>query len=334
MTRIEFTDHIDSFLAEKAVSGKMVLLIDRNVHALYEPLFDEYDKIIVPSGESSKRFSLVEEIVDMLQDMGFFKDTLLIGVGGGVVTDITGFAASMYMRGISFGYIPTTLLSMCDAAIGGKNGINASGIKNFVGTFRQPEFITVWTDFLKTLPQKEFHSGMAEVIKHSILSGREFTEFLLSQSENILNIHTPTIHEMIQRSASLKLSVAEKDEFDRGDRHLLNFGHTVAHALELDTEWSHGECVAAGMVIDAEIALRMNVCDEETVNQIKLLVKTFKLPQNISFPVDSMMEKIESDKKRSSANIRYILPAAIGDCRIVEMSLGTLRKHLKVLMNE
>jgi 3-dehydroquinate synthase len=227
----EFVDNINNF-TKSATATRMVFLIDRNVHKHYESLFEEYDIIIVPPGEHSKSLTLIDELASTLIDMGYQKDSLLVGVGGGVVTDIAGFVSSVFMRGMPFGLIPTTLLAMSDAALGGKNGVNAGGIKNCVGTIRQPEFIAVWPGFLKTLPDIEFHNGMAEIIKHALLEGDEFVQFLFDNSSEISEKDEHILIEMIQRSAKLKLSIVEQDKFDNDKRHLLNLGHTIAHALE------------------------------------------------------------------------------------------------------
>ncbi len=333
MTNIHFIGDCEIFL-ESLRDRQIVILIDQQVNKLYEDVFDGYDKIIVPQGEHSKRLALVEEIIEILLDLEIKKDSLLIGVGGGVVTDITGFVGSVYMRGISFGFLPTTLLAMCDAAIGGKNGVNAGGIKNVAGTINQPGFIAVWPKFLKTLPENEYQNGMAEVIKHALLAGDDFVEFLLSNSGEILRNDEKVTIEMIQRSSDFKLSVVVKDEFDNDTRHLLNFGHTIAHAIETDSGLSHGESVSVGMNADVRIAKNLGMCDDETVKRVHQLCECFHLPTNIDFQIDELMLKITGDKKGRHDHISYVLPVAPGDFKIIKFTVNELKKQINRIVNE
>ncbi len=333
MKEIAFVDNIHEFLSTLQYP-QMLLLVDENVHKNYSQLLDEFDTIVVPPGEYSKSFTLVEELIGMMLESGYQRDSLLVGVGGGVVTDITGFVASVYMRGMPFGLIPTTLLAMTDAAIGGKNGVNVGKIKNCAGTIRQPEFVTVWPDFLNTLAQKEFRNGMAEVIKHAILEGDDFMKFLFENIEKIKQKDDQILKEMIQRSADFKLSIVKQDEFDNDVRHLLNLGHTIAHALEAETRLSHGECVAAGIILDAKIAQRKELCDDNFTGMISQLMKSYELPETIPYNTEALMSKIAADKKRRENHIRYVLPVAPGDYRIVNMDESELRNHLKNFEND
>ncbi len=333
ITDIDFIQDIQGFLMEQN-AHQMILLVDGNIHKLYEPLLDEFDLIVVPPGEFSKNISLIEELSGMLVDSGCQRDSLLVGIGGGVVTDIAGFIASVYMRGMSFGLVPTTLLGMCDAAIGGKNGVNAGGIKNILGTIRQADFIAVYTGFLNTLPGDEFRNGMAEVIKHAFISGKEFMAFLSEHADEIKNKQPEILKTMIRMSADVKRSLVIQDEQDQGQRHLLNFGHTIAHALEPINGRSHGECVAAGMYIDALIANKMGLCDLQTLESLGHLISLFDLPQFMPFKTSQLMEKILGDKKRRKNVIRYILPAAPGDCRIINIDDAQFSKYLNILEHE
>jgi 3-dehydroquinate synthase len=333
ITNIEFIDDVAGFLRELK-AHKIILLIDQHVYSFYQSEFEGFDSIIVPSGEQSKNLSLIDEIVQMLLEMDFQRDSLLIGVGGGVVTDIAGFVASVYMRGMRFGLMPTTLLGMCDAAIGGKNGVNSGNSKNMIGTIRQPEFIAVLTGFLETLPEQEFLNGMAEIIKHSIISGDDFFEFLKTNQKQILDQDKEVLRQMIQKSADIKHGIVQKDVDDQDVRHILNLGHTIAHALESLTEHLHGECVAIGMAMDSSIAKNMNLTDEDSAEKMKNLIRGYGLPVKTEFNSKALMEKISGDKKRRENHIRYVLPVAPGDCRIVNMSLDELSKHLRNLENE
>jgi len=306
----------------------MVLLIDSNVFEKHQKLFEEFDSIVVPAGERSKSMKLVEELAETLLDMGYQKDSLIVGVGGGVVTDITGFIASVFMRGVSFGYYPTTLLGMCDAALGGKNGVNLSASKNIIGTISQPDFIHIWPSFLQTLPQDEFVNGMAEVIKHAMIDGGDFPQFLLDNKDEIIGKNPIVLKEMIERSARVKMDIVAQDEFDNEKRHLLNLGHTIGHALETHFGIPHGHSVAIGMSLDVKIARMMNMCDEHTPLILSNLLQTFNLPEEHDFNVKEIMEIIATDKKRRKNAIRYIVPVAPGNCQIVNMDATRLENYL------
>jgi len=333
VTHIDFISDTRDFLLSLK-QHQMVLLIDGNIQPLYESMFDDFDKIIVPHGETSKRIHLIEEIAEMLVDMGYQRDTLLVGVGGGVVTDIAGFAATVFMRGVRFGFIPTSLTGMCDAAIGGKNGVNAAGIKNLIGTIRQPEFIAVDTAFLETLQDIDFRSGMAEVIKHAFISGTDFVRFLKDSTSLILDKHPATLKKMIQLSESAKHEIVIQDVDDNDQRHLLNFGHTIGHALESLTGKSHGECVAAGMNMAARIAVNLKHCEEHIAQTIHELTLSFGLPDYIDFDAQELMKFIAGDKKKRENHIRFIIPIVPGECRIIKMDESVLFSHLKKLQSE
>jgi 3-dehydroquinate synthase len=333
ITDIEFIQDIRGFLMERS-ERQIILLVDGNVHKLYEPLLEEFDLIVVPPGESSKNIALIEELSGMLVDSGCQRDSLLVGVGGGVVTDIAGFVASVYMRGMSFGLVPTTLLGMCDAAIGGKNGVNAAGIKNLIGTIRQPDFIAVDTAFISTLPEAEFRNGMAEVIKHAFICGNDFVHFLKDSVSSILDKNPETLRRMIQLSANAKVVIVSQDINDNDQRHLLNLGHTIGHALESLTGNPHGECVAAGMNMEARIAVSLKLCEEHIVGMIRELSLSFGLPEHIDFNAQELMKYIAGDKKKRENHIRFIVPYAPGDCRIVKIDESVLFSQLKKLSYE
>ncbi len=333
MSDITFIQHPEQFF-HTLETDRLVLLIDQNVHALYERDFDEFDRIIIPQGESSKSLRLIEELIEILLEKEIHRDSLIVGIGGGVVTDITGFVATIFKRGTRFGFIPTTLLAMCDAAIGGKNGINVANFKNVAGTIRKPEFIAVDTCFLDTLSEEEFSNGMAEVIKHAIISGKDLFQFLEYHTEQILLKDKHILDEMISRSVSVKQSIADADLFDHDQRHILNLGHTLAHAFEPESGLSHGYCVAAGICIDTKIAVNSGLTDENAYKRIAGLFKKFQLPNGIEFITDHIMQKIFADKKIREGYIRYILPVSPGDCRIVNFTFDELRGHLKRIENE
>ncbi len=331
--KLDFTDDISQFLSSLKKKN-VFFLIDKNVNVLYNSLFSAFNCFVISSGEQAKQLKYTEKIIKRMLAYNVQRDTLLVGVGGGVVTDITGFIGSVYMRGMSFGFIPSTLLGMCDASVGGKNGVNCGLIKNIIGTINQPHFIVVWADFLKTLTENEFCNGMIEVIKHALLSGNDFVEFLLKNKNEIKTLKQPFINEMIHRSASYKFSVVMEDEQDNNIRHILNYGHTIAHALEIDSGLSHGECVAAGINIDTKISYNLGMCTKEFVHLVARLCGDYGLSDRIPFQTEDLLKKITCDKKRREDYIRYVLPISPGNCKIVNMKFEELYEYLKCIEDE
>ena len=353
---LHFIDSPEEFLADIAVQNTM-LLIDENVLNLHEKCFEGFDSIAIPSGESQKRIEAVEYIIAALLDAGIDRNGTLIGIGGGVVTDLTGFIASVYLRGINFGFLPTTLLAMCDASIGGKNGINFGAFKNMVGTITQPNFIAFYPAFLSTLSDREFNSGMAEVIKHAVINGGALQKFLQDNRRATLFENPEKIKKLCQLAVEVKVTVVEKDEKEDGLRKKLNLGHTIGHAIEalndltapvgflqarteskanppVTSEKTHGECVAIGMVLAARIAVREGLAKEELVEEIIDYCAAYSLPVKTEIKPELLMEKILKDKKRKSGEIDFIIPHGFGDVRIVPLALTELENHLKEMANE
>jgi 3-dehydroquinate synthase len=353
---LHFIGSPEEFLADIAVQNTM-LLIDENVLNLHGKRFEGFDSITIPSGESQKRMEVVEYIIAALLDAGIDRNGTLIGIGGGVVTDLTGFVASVYLRGINFGFLPTTLLAMCDASIGGKNGINFGAFKNMVGTITQPNFIAFYPAFLSTLSDREFNSGMAEVIKHAVINGGALQKFLQENKRATLLENPEKLKELCQLAAEVKVTVVEEDEKENGLRKKLNLGHTIGHAIEalndltapvgflqaraqsitnpsVNSKKTHGECVAIGMVLAARIAVRKGLAKEEFVEEVIAYCNAYGLPIKTEIKPELLMEKILKDKKRKSAEIDFIMPYSFGDVRIVSLALAELENHLKEMANE
>lgn len=349
---LHFIDSPEEFLADIAVQNTM-LLIDENVLKLHGKHVEGFNSITIPSGESQKRMEVVEYIIATLLDAGIDRNGTLIGIGGGVVTDLTGFVASVYLRGINFGFFPTTLLAMCDASIGGKNGINFGAFKNMVGTITQPNFIAFYPAFLSTLSDREFNSGMAEVIKHAVINGGALQKFLQENERAALLENPEKLKELCQLAAEVKVTVVEKDEREAGLRKKLNLGHTIGHAIEalndltapvgflqakanpsVTSKKTHGECVAIGMVLAARIAVRKGLAKEELVKEIIAYCNAYDLPIQTEIKPELLMEKILKDKKRKSTEIDFIMPHSFGDVRIMSLELKELENHLKEMDNE
>jgi 3-dehydroquinate synthase len=265
-------------------------------------------------------------VIDTLIAMGADRKTTLVGVGGGVITDLTGYIASVYMRGIAFGFVPTTLLAMVDAAIGGKNGVDVGEYKNLVGVVRQPKFLLYDTSFLTTLPALHWSDGFAEIIKHACIKDRR--SFTLLETEDLQSIQKklPLLSSVIESNARLKSAVVKKDEFEKGDRKLLNFGHTLGHAIETQYEITHGQAVSIGMHYACRISEQITGFSETA--RVDDLLTQYDLPIDANFKMEKVIGIMKMDKKRVSKTMHYILLNKIGKGVIEEIPLSRLEKML------
>jgi 3-dehydroquinate synthase len=278
--------------------------------------------ILIPDGEKYKDFKWIYHIQGELLKEKFDRDSLLVAFGGGVVGDITGFAASTYMRGIRYIQVPTTLLAQVDSSVGGKTGVNHPLGKNMIGTFYQPSLVMIDIDTIRTLPKGEFSAGMAEIIKYGVIADRELFNYLENNRENILSLGDCFIH-VIKRSCEIKARIVSKDEKETGLRAVLNFGHTIGHGIETATGYKrflHGEAVAIGMCLAAELAVRMNIFKKKEAERIQNLIELYKLPTTIPDNINTsdIFNAMEIDKKVKDGKIRFILPESIGKVRMLE----------------
>jgi 3-dehydroquinate synthase len=282
----------------------------------------EPELIIIPDGEEYKDFLWTYYIYGELLKARFDRNSVLVAVGGGVVGDITGFVASTYMRGIRHIQVPTTLLSQVDSSVGGKTGVNHPIGKNMIGAFYQPSLVLVDVDTLRTLPPREFFAGMAEVIKYGIISDRELFNYLSTSREGIVSLGDNVIH-IINQSCRIKADVVSKDEKESGLRAILNFGHTIGHAVETATGYKrylHGEAVAIGMCAAARLAVRMGMLSNEEAGDIKEVIEMYQLPVDIppDLNVNDIMSAMSADKKAMAGRLKFVLPESIGKVRIEE----------------
>ena len=296
---------------KKVVDQKTTILVtDENVFQHHQNRFKGWNVIILKPGEDYKVQATVDALIDQLIEMQADRKTTLVGVGGGVITDITGYAASVYMRGIKFGFIPTTLLAMVDASIGGKNGIDVGVYKNMVGIIRQPSFILHDMGFLNTLPQNEWENGFAEIIKHACIRDAAMFSELEKSSFKKYQGRKKTICDLVRRNALLKTKVVQKDEFEHGDRRLLNFGHTLGHALENQYDLSHGRAISIGMTYAAVISEKFTGFKE--ANKVARLLLQYDLPTFADFDKKKVFSVLKMDKKRERKEINYIMLKKIG----------------------
>lgn len=297
---------------------KILLLSNEDIGNIYfkrvlQELKDERIRVFtIPEGESFKNLETLSTIYDYMAKENFSRKSLIISLGGGVVCDIGGFVGATYMRGIDFIQIPTSLLAQVDASIGGKTGVDTQYGKNLIGAFKQPKAVFIDVSFLSTLPKEQFFSGMAEVIKHSlIIEDKEYFEFLKVKREKIISLDSDNLIEMIAKSCDIKREIVERDEFEKGDRALLNLGHTYGHSIEKLFNFkgmTHGEGVAKGIIFELELSKILNRIDEDRIEEIKDIFKSYGLdPNPIYYPEEIILEIMKKDKKNSFDKINFIL---------------------------
>ena len=297
---------------------KILLLSNEDIGNIYfkrvlQELKDERIRVFtIPEGESFKNLETLSTIYDYMAKENFSRKSLIISLGGGVVCDIGGFVGATYMRGIDFIQIPTSLLAQVDASIGGKTGVDTQYGKNLIGAFKQPKAVFIDVSFLSTLPKEQFFSGMAEVIKHSlIIEDKEYFEFLKVKREKIISLDSDNLIEMIAKSCDIKREIVERDEFEKGDRALLNLGHTYGHSIEKlfnFKDMTHGEGVAKGIIFELELSKILNRIDEDRIEEIKDIFKNYGLdPNPIYYPEEIILEIMKKDKKNSFDKINFIL---------------------------
>lgn len=280
------------------------------------------DIIEVPEGEVSKSLGQVEKLYDRLLELNCDRKSVLIALGGGVIGDLVGFVAATYQRGINFIQVPTTLLSQVDSSVGGKTGVNHPKGKNMIGAFYQPRLVVTDLQTLKTLPIKEYRAGLAEIVKYGVISDASFFEFLEKNYKDILNLNQDCLSYIIENSCAIKAKVVEKDERETRHRMILNFGHTLGHAIESLTGYSrfvHGEAVAIGMVRAAELSHSMGKCSKEVPRRLEVLLKNLGLPVEMpELDSTAVIESLYHDKKTMDNKIKFILVKEIGSIEIVE----------------
>ena len=269
--------------------------------------FKGWKTIVLKAGEEHKVQHTVDLVIDQLIDFGCDRKSFLIGVGGGVVTDITGYIAGVFMRGIQFGFVPTSILAMVDASIGGKNGIDVGVYKNIVGLIRQPSFLLYDYSLLRSLPKKEWVNGFAEIIKHAAIKDAAMFKLLEAHKLSDFQKDQSLLNKLIQRNALLKAKVVVEDEFETGDRKLLNFGHTFGHAIENTYKLSHGHAVAIGMVMACIISSSYKGFND--TNKIVELIKQYGLPVYQSYNAEEVLDVMKADKKKVKDVIKLCVVA-------------------------
>lgn len=333
-----WTDALQEWLARRPIqpsaTGKALVVTDRHVASPHaDVVFKSLAKarwhvarIELEPGEQTKSLAVVSRIYDELVDIKADRQTIVVAVGGGVVGDVAGFAAATYARGIPFVQVPTTLLAQVDSSVGGKVGINHLRGKNLIGAFHQPIGVFIDSTTLETLPERDYRSGLAEVIKYGVILDSDFFEFLESNTDGINRRAPEVLRHLIAQSCRLKAQIVERDEYEvTGLRAVLNYGHTFAHAYEALTgygELLHGEAVSIGMVHASRLAERLNRIDEKTCERQKRLLEAVglpaRLPSGTRLDVETILDRMRLDKKSVGGALRFVLPTRIGHVELVD----------------
>lgn len=302
--------------------GRTVVVTDPHVDRLWGPLLEPYERVLIGTGEEIKTLQTAGDLYRRFIGMGVDRKTFVLGVGGGIVTDIAGFVASTYMRGLEFGFVSTTLLGQVDASVGGKNGVNVDGYKNMAGTFSQPRFVVCDPAMLRTLPDREFRAGLAEAVKAAVIADEGLFARLERSSFDELRRDGDLLSDVVSASIRVKADIVERDERETGERRKLNLGHTLAHAIEkCSSRMNHGEAVAAGMSLIAGAAVRLGTLAAADRDRIDALLR--KLGFGLEPPVDvrRLLGEVGKDKKHENDLLRIVLPRGIGDCEVRPMNV-------------
>ena len=302
--------------------GRVVVVSDATIDRLYHPLLEKYDTVLIGLGESVKTLQTVETIYRRFIELGVDRSTFVLAVGGGIVTDVAGFAASTYMRGLKFGFVSTTLLGQVDASVGGKNGVNVDGYKNMAGTFTQPQFVICDPGLLRTLPDREFRAGLAEVVKAAIIADADLFGRIENTTFEALRTDTDLLTDAVSAAIRVKADIVERDEHESGDHRKLNLGHTLAHAIEkCSNRMNHGEAVAVGTALIAGAAVKLGVLSEADRDRIVHVL--MQLGFDLTPPVDvkRLLKEVGKDKKNEEGILRIVLPVGIGDCEVRPMKI-------------
>ena len=304
---------------------RVVIVTDANVHRRYKDIINKYDYVLIGMGESIKTLATVEKIYAEFLNMGIDRSSFVVGFGGGIVTDIAGYVASTYMRGVEFGFVASTLLAQVDASVGGKNGVNFEGYKNMIGTFSQPAFVLCDYSLLATLPEREFRAGLAEIIKAGLIADKGLFE--------LFEVHTPDefrndralLSEAIARAIKVKADIVGEDEREAGLRRKLNLGHTFAHAIEKSTPaFLHGEAVAIGTSMIAQLSADTGLIRQTEADRVKDVFQRMGLPTESGIDLKKLVKALKSDKKKESATVNFVLMDSIGSCLIRSFSFAEI----------
>jgi len=327
LTRIAFLDGA-ARLEDHCPRAGSILVTDRRVFGLHRSFFSGWKVLFVGRGEGRKTLAAVDDLLKRLLHAGADRTTTVAAVGGGVVSDVAGLAAALYMRGLRLVIVPTTLLAQADACLGGKNGVNLDRFKNMIGTIRQPDLVLIDTGFLETLPRREARNGLAEIVKSAAVADAGLFRDLECQAGKALALDPAVMRRFIERSLRVKARIVERDELEAGPRRLLNFGHTFGHALEREGRFSHGEAIAVGMCAAARISTRLGLLPETESARLIRLIRSLGLPASAGGSAARALASMDKDKKRAGNVVRFVLlKGAVGRAIVRPIPAGELKEH-------
>lgn len=302
----------------------IAIITDNNISRIYGEKFPDVPILQVKSGETSKSLEVIESLAERLIESGIDRTGFILGIGGGVVCDIAGFLASIYMRGIRCAFISTSLLSQVDASTGGKNGVNLGGAKNVLGCFRQPEFVICDPTMLHTLPEEEYFSGLAELIKTALIGSEKLFDLIENNYEGILRRDTELLSMLVTMAVRFKASIVSEDEKEAGLRRILNFGHTYGHAIEMYKSFKHGYAVSSGMELAANFSLAKGYISSSDYERIINMLKSFKLLRRHDLPDDQINQLIMKDKKKVGNDVHFVFIEEIGKAFVEKIQISEL----------
>jgi 3-dehydroquinate synthase len=316
-------------LTKYLAAEKTIIITDENIIRIYGHTFPHVPVISIGLGEKNKTLETLGCIFSRLVEFEADRSTFIVAIGGGIVCDVAGFAASVYMRGLRYGFVSTTLLSQVDASVGGKNGVNFQGYKNMLGVFNQPEFVLVDTAMLQSLDDREFRSGFAEIAKAAAIKDEALFGYIEDNYHAALQKDQQVLEKLIHDSVLIKSKVVELDEKEKGDRRLLNFGHTFAHAIEHQTGMLHGEAVSIGMALAGKLSVQLGLLPNAGFERLVNVLRNLELPVEMkNSDQASLIEAMKKDKKREGQNLHMVFLNNIGNALIKTVSFNQLEKLL------
>ncbi len=305
-------------------NAQVVIITDGTVKELYGDQFPDAPVITIGTGEDIKTLETAQTIYRELIAKEADRTAFLVGIGGGIVCDITGFVAATYLRGVACGYVATTLLAQVDASVGGKTGVNIDGYKNMVGVFSQPDFVICDPALLKTLPEREIRGGMGEVVKHAAIADEKMFAFLEDHGRALLDLEPGAVSRAVSDSIRIKAEIVNRDELEKGERRKLNFGHTYGHAVEKTTPLAHGEAVSVGMVFAAKLSVEQGLFAQTECDRLIALLKALEMPTEVEVSSEAAIDALLRDKKRTGDTVHFVLLEKIGQAVVKEMAINEL----------